>query len=88
MENSTPKRPTPVAFWQRNGFLWVEFSDGHLQGFQAASPEADTRMRNRPPCFLGPALSEDILRCDENSDNGRQQDDEALLTSMPGEGRL
>ena len=33
MEKSTPQRPTPVAFWRRNGDLWIEFSDGHSLAF-------------------------------------------------------
>jgi len=39
MENQKPQRPTPVAFWWRKEMLWIEFSDGHVQGFRAAQGE-------------------------------------------------
>ena len=39
MEKSTSQRPTPVAFWQREGQLWIEFSDGHTQGFKITPPD-------------------------------------------------
>jgi len=48
MKTSTLQRPTPVAFWQREGQLWIEFSDGHTQGFKIAQPDiVGTKLQTR-----------------------------------------
>lgn len=39
MAKSTSQRSMPVAFWQRKGVLWIEFSDGHCQGFRSLQVE-------------------------------------------------
>jgi len=36
MKNHLTQKVLPVAFWSHNGRLWIEFSDGRTQGFQAA----------------------------------------------------
>lgn len=43
MESPKPPAATPVAFWRAMGKLWIEFADGHSQGFHAVPSEFPNR---------------------------------------------
>lgn len=46
----TPSVPTttPVAFWCENGHLWIEFTDGHLQGFRTSQGQKPGQHESPP----------------------------------------
>jgi len=48
MKEDLSQKVLPVAFSSHNGRLWVEFSDGHLQGFRVDHVADATTPSQRP----------------------------------------